>query len=505
MTIKTKIKVDGTEFKDYQNMRVSRNIADYNSTSNFSVTFDSPFGRHKTDFSVGQEVQIFADDINATTNIFTGVIEKVNFKGSGTRQSVILTGRDYGLRLLDATVLPSVFTDQEISTIVTSIITSNVSDITTTNVNVTSVTLERVAFNHTTVFDALKQLALLAGFIFYVDENKDLHFEQKDQTASGITVNNTNINKSTFNTTREDMFNEVWVYGARMLAGFTENFTAGSPVGGSVFMLINRPRSTSVTVDGAIQKGGVLDLMNIPKSGTNYLVDFYDKKIVFTSGPDIGNSIPSSGAAIVVNYDRDVPIAKVAQDTASIESFGKKTNVINDTSIEDPKTARDLAKAEIESSADPFKGVEANIKGWFNITPGNTAQVTLSDFNIDEEVGILDVTYTFDKNRIQSEQVIKIRLDKKIRDITDELREIRTRLDRIEASNRQSSDVLTRLQLSSDNYPVVGSYWEVRTRVLGSAFILGNAILSRLGSYSTHALGNQKGALGVVESGGFFT
>jgi hypothetical protein len=56
------------------------------------------------------------------------------------------------------------------------------------------------------IFDALKQLAQLSGYIFYVDVDKDLHFEMAENVSSGVTLDNTNlqpvgaINMSSINT-----------------------------------------------------------------------------------------------------------------------------------------------------------------------------------------------------------------------------------------------------------------------------------------------------------------
>ena len=502
--ITTNVEVNSTEFNDYQRMSVSRSIDQYNSSSNFSVTYDSSFGKHSDDFSVGNNIKVFADDSDGTDNLLTGIIEKVSYKGTGTSQKVTLTGRDFSLRLQDSTVEPSVFTDSEISTIVTNIISSNVDDITVNNVDVTSTTLKRIEFNHESVFDALKKLSELAGYFFFIDNDKDLHFEKRNNVDSGITLDNTNINGATLNQTREGMANDIHVYGNRYLAGFQETFNVSGSIG-SVTNLINKPRNTFVTLDGTPQTGGVFELTVSPTSGANYLVSYNDSQLVWQSGTEIGySSIPVSGQQIVASYDREVPIVKTGIDRASVSLYGRKEKIINDKSINDPNTATDILKKELEKSS-PFKGFESDIFGWFDITPGNTARVTLSDFNIDEEVGILNVSYKFNKNTVQSEQVIRIRLDKKILDITDEITDIRSRLNAIEAADRSSSDQLTRLELSQNDFSVVGSSWEIRTRGLtGSAMVWGHPVY---GIWGTDKWGTESSGLtaySTIKSGGFY-
>ena len=58
--IRTKIDVSGTEFIDYQRMNVTKVISDNNTSSYYDVELDSPYGRHKNDFEVGQEIKIVA-------------------------------------------------------------------------------------------------------------------------------------------------------------------------------------------------------------------------------------------------------------------------------------------------------------------------------------------------------------------------------------------------------------------------------------------------------------
>jgi len=504
MTIRTKLTIGGTEYKDYKNLRVSRSIGDYNSSSEFTAILDSPYGRHKNDFTVGDEVVIKADkDSDPTTIIFTGILEKINFDGEGVSQVVRLKGRDYAARLQDLTVQPIVYTNAEISTIVAGILADNqVTDITTNNVNVTSTTLERIAFNHKTVFEALSQLAELAGFIFWVDENKDLHFEEKASTSSGYTLDNTNILGMRFDTTREGMANKIWIYGDRYLAGFREEISTN---GGSVYTLLHRPHNAFIEVLGNPQKGGVYQLTNLPVSGVDYLVNFFDREIIFVSGTELGySSIPPNGGSFIVTYDRDIPIAKYGQDDVSINLYGPKEMVINDKSIKDPTTAKEILLKKLEESS-PLNQFEVDLDGWFTFNVGETVAMVLNDFNINEsELTILNITYTFDKNTIHSEHVIKVRLSKKIFDITDKIKDLDRRLKGIEAQDLQDTDVLTRLFFNIGSLMVIGSRWNVYTTSIGTSFILGHPINGRLGSYSTHVLGESKGAKTLVYSGGYY-
>ena len=137
----------------------------------------------------------------------------------------------------------------------------------------------------------------------------------------------------------------------------------------------------------------------------------------------------------------------------------KKEHGIGRTTCYDAKR---IVKQELEDSS-PFKGMEVSYKGWQDITVGQTVDITLSNFGMDATVGILSVDYKFDKNTCQSEKVIKFHLDKKVKDITDEITDLRKRLGHIEAEDRKDTDLITRLEQAAGSFIIVGSYWAVST------------------------------------------
>jgi len=513
--INTLVTINGTNRSNFKDLKVTVSTGDNNTSSNFIITFDSPFGRYANIFNIGEEIIIKADKDTdpASTTIFTGIVEKINFNGKDNKQTVALTGRDYTARLQDLFVEPVVYTDSEISTIVTNIIDNEVQDITTTNVDVTSVTLKRIAFNQNSVYDALKELAGLAGFNFWVDANKVLNFKQKNTTPSNVSLDSTNILRNRFNTTREGMANEVWVYGDRYLSAYSESSTAGSPLGGSVFTLLSRPHNTNVSVNGTIQRGGIFNDNSIPLSGTNYLVNFFEQQIVFVSGDTIGDSVPSSGDSVVIGYQRELPIVKTGKNQSSITAYGPKERVISDKNIKDPQTAQRLVST-ILAESDPFKGLDISLKGWFTFSVGQTISVTLDDFGLSENnLDIISIDYDFTPENAISEKIISVKVDKKILDITDKIQDHESRLRKLEAPDISNPDILTRLEYTTGNVTVVGSTWKVSAVGLGSSFLLsvagpgtnpqaGGRLGSIIGS-GINFLGDSRGPFSVLASGGF--
>ena len=525
MTIFSKLTIAGSTITDNFDIKLSNSVSTNNSSSVFEATIDNFDGKNATTHTVGDEVIIYADkDVNPpTTKIFTGILENIKFPSKGLKEKVIYNGRDFSARLMDRTVEPEVYTNLLAGSIVKDIINKYTDDITVTNVDDSTTTISRIAFTQKPVYDAIKELANLAEFTFFVDENKDLNFKLKSETSSGKTFSSGNVISANIKEKRDTVFNEIWVYGDRYLDSFREEFTAGSPLGGSIFTLQNKPHNTSVDVGSPLtqltrQKGGILGVSIIPPSGTDYLVDFFDKNIVFISGTTIGyDSIPSSGTLVTVDYQRSLPIVKVGQNLSSIETFGKRIKVITDSEIKDPVTAQEILDIELVESPLPKKQGTIKVDGLATITAGQTAVVDLPNQNINNQTyEIIEVRHDFNKENNLIEQVLTLKVNKKINDVTDTIKDLINDVREIRADSLGISDVLTRFQFTTGSFGIRQSGLFVSSRTLGSSFILGKGfhgvtgttfggILGSVVASGINFLGDSRSTFIIEFSGGFPT
>lgn len=523
MTIFDKITVGGSTIQDHMNIRLHNSTSTNNSSSTFEAEIDNFNGKNASTHNVGDEVVIFADkDVNpATTKIFTGILENKKFPSKGLSEKVIYSGRDFSARLMDRTVEPEVYTNLLAGSIVKDIITKYTDNITTTNVDDSTTTISRIAFTQKPVYDAIKELAGLAGFTFFVDETKDLNFKLKSETSSGKTFSSGNVISANIKEKRDTIFNEIWVYGDRYLDSFREEFNAGSPLGGSVFILQNRPHNTNTDAGSPLsqttrQKGGIFGMNIIPPSGTDYLVDFFDKKIIFVSGTTLNySSIPSSGTLVTVDYQRSLPIVKVGQNPTSIGNFGKRIKVIADGEIKDPATAQAILDRELEESALPKKQGTIKVDGLATVTAGQTAIVDLPNQNIiNQTYELLEVKHEFNKKNNLAEQVLTLKVNKKINDVTDTIKDLISDVREIRANSLNVSEVLTRFQFTAGSFGLRSSGLVASTRTLGSSFILGVAphgvtgatfggILGSVVASGINFLGDSRSTLTINFSGGF--
>lgn len=393
MTYQTKLLISGEEFNDTEAITINRRLSELSNGGNFSCTFSNVGGRHKNDFNLGQEILIYCgSSYPAVGSMFVGVLEEIEYNGKGCDEKVTIRGRDYTARLMDRTIEPEVYSNFGAGSIVRDILGKYVDDIGSDYVtDPAGISLKRMAFNHTNCYDAIKQLAEISNFIFYIDMNKQLHFEKEQVTFSNDLLSSGNVLNSNFRTQRNNIYNRVWCYGDRYLAGFRELYGIGS-LTGSVATTLYKPHNTLVEWNGNVHKGGVYEMSFTPSSGTQYLVSFHDRQVIFTSGTSLGDNVPATGSG-TITYDRDLPIVKYGEDRSSETAYGKRDLVIINKDIKDPNMASDLMKANLNKYKDPLWEGTLKVKNMLNVNLGEMINVNLpwqnavgSDFQIIETI-----------------------------------------------------------------------------------------------------------------------
>lgn len=468
MTINTKYTISGVAVTDALQCTVNKKLGDTNASSSFNITLANDSGEIGSKYTVGEEVIIYSnlDTIPPTTKIFAGILENVSHRGKGINEKIIIDGRDYTARLMDRTVEPEVYNNLPAGSIVNDIITKYVDDITTTN-TASGVNIDRIVFNQIPVFDAIKQLANTSDFTFYVDEDKDLHFKNKSATSSGKIFYSGNILQADFKERRDGIYNQVWVYGDRYLDGFKETFTG---VAGSTYTLLYRPHNTDISISGTIpavlQPGGVYQMTYGIGSDIKYLVNYEDKQIILTSGTEQGNNL-YIGSTIDISYKRALPIVKVGNNQESIARYGKRVKVIQDKNIKDPISAETILLRELEEFSDPLKEGNITVKDIANITPGETCIVDIPFHNISNKTyDILEARYNFTKQNCLADSVLNIKVNKKIPDITDTLKDIMLQIKKIQGADVSDSDLITRYELATGSTGVRQSGLEIYTNTI---------------------------------------
>ena len=447
---------------------------------------------------------------NPDYKIFSGIIEDIDLKGKESKETLALTGKDYTVRLLERTVEPESYNNLYAGSIVKDIINKYTDDIVAYDIE-NGKTVDRIVFNHMPVFDAIKKLAELSNYVFYVDNNKNLHFKNKSQTSSGFIFGSggTPILEASFKEKRDELYNDIWVYGDRYLDGFREQFDGDGT--GSIFTLLYKPHNTNITLgSGAtdlttIQPGGIYQEALGVGSNVKFLVSYQDKQIIFTSGTQQGYNIPPAGSQITINYYRKLPIVKYGDNDESIKNYGRRTKVIQDKTITDPVSAEAILLSELEEYSEPLKQGTLHLKDVARINPGDTCIVNIPSYNISStNYDILEAKYNITKQNLLNDNILSIKVNKNIPDITDTLKKLILKQKGMESEDIASTDLLTRYKFTIGSMGIRQSGLTVWLIGIGSSFILGNSVNGMLGSYPTHYLGNYKTGSTISWSGGYF-
>ena len=117
----------------------------------------------------------------------------------------------------------------------------------------------------------------------------------------------------------------------------------------------------------------------------------------------------------------------------------------------------------------------------------------------------MEAKYDFTKENLLTDQVVSIKVNKHLSDLTDTIKDLILGLRKVQAQEMIDTDILTRYQFSNGSIGIRASGTYVYTRNLGSSFILSHASLGRLGSHTIplNYLGDSRSALTIQWSGGF--
>lgn len=180
---------------------------------NFTFTIDNSSQNYRGVWAGNEILNLYMDYAKtATTLVFRGRIEQVSYKD----YRIVVKGRAEGKKFLEVTVTKS-YTNQETSTILTDLISTYVSDFTTTNVNVSTTNITANWYQKP-LWDCIQELCHTSGFDCYVDHDLDVHyFESRtvDNTTEAAVHNQNLFEVSDFAYDYAQIKNRVIVYGAK--------------------------------------------------------------------------------------------------------------------------------------------------------------------------------------------------------------------------------------------------------------------------------------------------
>lgn len=497
-----------TAYNDIKDINLTEVNSDDNSASNFKASVPNQNGQHLLDFNLGDEIKIFVDkDINPPTTLkFTGTIENTDVQDENqVKNTLTLTGRDYTSVLQNTTVAPSVYTNLDSGSIVRAIIAEFCPEITTINVQDSGFIVDRVSFNHPPVYDAIKQLADYTNFSFKVDTTKDLNWGPKGTSLYTTILGSANVTTAKFTNTNRKLFNQIWVYGDRVLSTAPIINPVSDGIG-SVVALAFKPYNVEVIKSGTgpVEKGAVFNQNTTPPSGTVYLIDYDGPNIIWVSGTGLGNNIPISGTTSSIKYDRSLPIVKYADDTNSVELYGPSARIINDKNIKDPRTAVDIAQSQLTQLAYPKEQGTLTLQGINPISAGQSTNIYLPYHGISGAYNVFQIDYRLNPVNNFKDEVMYIKVGEKVPDITDTVKQTILDIRKIQAGDIDPTDIITRIQAVTGSVGTKVKSWFVRTASIGSDWYLGSpaSINGWVGSPGSYYVGSHAITYTIQYSGG---
>lgn len=420
----------------------------------------------------GMEVKM---KIDGTTH-FNGYVEKydekVNFNCKCISNASILARRQAN----------DLYDTQTISDIVTDLITKY-TDFGTSNIKSTTVTLTQFKATDT-VFDAIEKLAAVLNWQWYVTPDDEFHFEPKNYTASGVDlevgVNCYKVGKWTYDTSK--MVNHLIIEGGRREAQYFEEFSGDGST--TTFTLTYKPIGGFRVLVGGTEK--ILGVAGTT-STYDYTADLENGTITFETAPGSGSD------NIDVYYNYTIPIKVEGSNQTSIDLYGRYEHKIIDRNLDSRTDAKNALQKILDDYSTPFtKATLETTEINTNLRAGHTTTVTDSTHGITGEVyTIKEVRIYYGKGKGQRAQIIVGDRDYRLYDWEKDLDR---RIKELERLLKTDEELVTKLYQFVDpidyNDTNTGDL-VVKTRGIGSTFILGHDLNGTLGSPAGGQLGWQ--------------
>ena len=377
---------DRTGIVDYSSLRISQVLTSEPDTCQFII---KKFGTRTYAPSINDEVIVTQDG----TKMFGGkIIELEEAYETSDYVAYRVTCTDY-THDLDGRLVVEVFENMTVLAIIQYLKANYLSNsVTINNVDVTTV-IKYAAFNYEYVSEVLRQLAELSGADWYIDYDKDIHFNIQKSESAPFNLSDTG-GKYVYESlvVRRDLTqlrNIVFVRGGDFLG---DTVTAAFDGNGSqrYFYLPYKMSDLTLTVTG-VQKSVGVDPIDDP---TNYdaMHNFQEKTVFFRS-----DRIPRDTSALATNQkvriggSPNLPVIVKLKDQDSINTFTSREIVVVDERIKSKEGARQRAASELLAYRTTLSEAEFDTyQAGLHVGQQITVQSTLRGLNDDYIINKLE-------------------------------------------------------------------------------------------------------------------
>ena len=326
----------------------------------------------------GHAIQIYVDDVSDMR--FAGIIDTVVESPLSTFSVMQyqVSAIDYA-RVLEYTLVATVYQNQTDAAIITDIITNNVSAVwgfTLTNV-LTGTTISEISFNYVTVAEAIRMIAELTGYEWYVDYNKDIHYFPASTTIAPYHIIDTalfSFQNFFLQPDFSNVRNKVTVTGGTFLSSpLTESFAGDDTT--ATYTLTYKPHELVLTENGVNKTVGIINITD--PSTVDYIMDYWNKTVERQAG------VLPTGTTLAATYSYDVKVITQTEDVgaqATIAALEGGDGIheyrLVDNSIQSIDEAQLRAEAETRMYSVPL------VRGGFNTFENGFAAGQLITINL---------------------------------------------------------------------------------------------------------------------------
>jgi hypothetical protein len=287
---------------------------------------------------------------DGTATIFGGRVVTITETPVNPADGIVyqLDCADYSIDL-DAMLVSQEYDGMTIGAIIADILANFATGFTGNNVSC-GFPITKIIFNQVTVSQALKRLANIVQYDWYVDPRKDIHFFSKYTKLAAFNLTDTSgnyVNKSLqVKSDGTQIANSIKVRGGTYQgATFSDTITVKGSVTSSWVLPYKFVESTlTITINGVSKTVGSYGSSTFATKDVLYKSS--DQSIQVQTPLSDGSTIAFSGTPII-------PVLAIASDAASIALYGTREKLITDTSIVDIDTARVRAAIELVAYANP--------------------------------------------------------------------------------------------------------------------------------------------------------
>lgn len=345
--------VDRTEKIEANSLKIENILTQKRDTCNFSLI--SHAGNPITP-TVGQEVVVTYDPGTGATRAFGGVITELD--QVGISYGIVrwrVSCQDY-TRLLDRKLVPDKYQNMTVNEIIADFAARYFPDDFTTDGVDADVLIKSISFNYKPISKCLDDLAKIAGYDWYVDYNKDLHFFLSENNPAPFEVNDTNgsyaAESLVIRRDNSQVRNTIIVRGGQYEAS---NFTAEINADGvqNTFPLAYQfaDDSFSAVLTGQELNVGIdtvdnANLFDVLHNNKEKILKFRDARI-----PSNGATLRYGGKPLLPVIVRQSSPADISTMSAAEGGDGVYEYLILDKKITSKEAARQRAAAEIATYA----------------------------------------------------------------------------------------------------------------------------------------------------------